>query len=134
MGDKPASVQSAFNIDRSEYFLDGASFRPWEEEGGIPSSKKVPHRSRKVASATVEVVESVEMDQQRQFLDFKARLAPQLHPAFAVGHELRFNRQLLREFMAQDPSHPHPISVPSFFYSNFKPPPKDPSRVDRRGR
>ena len=127
MGEKPFSVQSTFTLERPEFQLDGPSFRPWEEEGVIPSSKKAPRRSRKVPSATVEVVDSVDMDRQQRFLDFKTRMVPQLGPAFEVGHELRFNQQMLREFMAADPSHPHPPSVPSVFYNNFKPPPENPA-------
>ena len=127
IGEKSVPVQSLFILERPEFQLDGPSFRPWEEEGVIPSSKKAPRRSRKVPSATVEVVDSVDMDRQQRFLDFKTRMVPPLRPAFEVGHELRFNQQMLREFMAADPSHPHPPSVPSVFYNTFKPPEENPA-------
>ena len=125
IGEKSVPVQSVFLLERPEFQLDGPSFRPWEEEGVIPSAKKAPRRSRKVPSATVEVVDSMDMDRQQRFLDFNTRMAPLLRRAFEVGHELRFNRQMLREFMVADPSHPHPPSVPSVFYNNFKPPPEN---------
>ena len=127
MGERPLSLRTAFSLERPEFQLDGSSFRPWEEEGVIPSSKKAPRRSRKVPSATVEVVDSMDMDRQQRFLDFNTRMAPLLRRAFEVGHELRFNRQMLREFMAADPSHPHPPSVPSVFYNTFKPPEENPA-------
>ena len=56
-----------------------------------------------------------------------ARTAPLLRTAFDVGYDSRTNKQMLREFMAQYPSHPHPPSVPSVFYNNFKPPPENPA-------
>ena len=132
IGEKSVPVQSLFILERPEFQLDGPSFRPWEEEGVIPSSKKAPRRSRKVPSATVEVVDSVGMDRQQRFLDFKAGMMQPLRLAFKVGHELRFNRQMLREFMAADPSHPHPPSVPSVFYNNFKPPPENPALIEKK--
>ena len=134
MGEKPVSVQSTFTLEKPEFQLDGSFFRPWEELGAIPSSKQAPQRSKKVPSATVEVVESVDMDRQQRFLDFKTHMAPQLRFAFNVGHELRFNKQMLREFVAADPSHPHPPSVPSVFYNTFKPPEENPALQEMKRR
>ena len=127
MGEKPLSLRTAFSLERPEFQLDDPSFRPWEVEGTIPFSMKAPQRSRKEPSATVEVVDSMDMDRQQRFLDFNTRMAPLLRRAFEVGHELRFNRQMLREFVATDPSHPHPPSVPSVFYNTFKPPEENPA-------
>ena len=132
MGEKPLSLRTAFSLERPEFQLDDPSFRPWEVEGTIPFSMKAPQRSRKEPSATVEVVDSVGMDRQQRFLDFKAGMMQPLRLAFKVGHELRFNRQMLREFMAADPSHPHPPSVPSVFYNNFKPPPENPALIEKK--
>ena len=78
-------------------------------------------------SATVEVVESLERERQLRLMEFIARMAPLLRLAFDVGYAFRTNVQMLAELMSQDPAHPHPPSVPSVFYNNFKPPPENPA-------
>lgn len=102
--------------------LDGPGWRPWDKQGMLPSKGH-----SKVPSATVEVVESAERDRQSRMQEFKSRTAPLLQAAFDVGHAFRTNVQMLAEFMQQDPAHPHPPSVPSVFYNNFKPPPENPA-------
>lgn len=103
-----------------EIALDGPNWRPWVQ------GMRPPHGLASMPSATVEVVESLERDRQLRLLEFRARTAPLLRTAFDVGHAFRTNVQMLAEMMMQDPSHPHPPSVPSVFYNNFKPPPENP--------
>jgi hypothetical protein len=78
-------------------------------------------------SATVEVVESSELERHQRLLEFMARTAPLLEVSYDNGYSFRTNVQMLSEFMAQDPAHPHPPSVPSVFYNNFKPPAANPA-------
>ena len=86
------------------------------------------HKSKKsqFPSATVEVVDS-SSEREERLLDFRSRMAPLLRQAFDTGYVSRTNLQMLREFMAQDPSHPRPPSIPSVYYNNFKPPPENPA-------
>ncbi len=104
-----------------ELALDGPNWRPWVH-GAQPLSKQSG-----VPSATVEVVESLERERQLRLLEFRARTAPLLKAAFAMGYAFRTNVQMLSEFMFMDPANPHPPSVPSVFYNNFKPPPSNPA-------
>ena len=104
-----------------EISLDGPIWRPWVQRARPSTGRSV------VPSATVEVVESLERDRQLRLLEFRARTAPLLRAAFDVGYAFRTNVQMLAEMMFQDPAHPHPPSVPSVFYNNFKPPPENPA-------
>ncbi len=75
-------------------------------------------------------MESSELERHQRMFEFMAHNAPLLKTSYAVGYAFRTNVQMLNEFMAQDPSHPHPPSVPSVFYNNFKPPPENPALMD----
>ena len=99
-----------------EVALDGPSWRPWVKGIWSRTVRSV------VSSATVEVEDSLERDRQLRLLEFRARTAPQLRAAFDVGYAFRTNVQMLAEVMLQDPAHPHPPSIPTVFYNNFKPP------------
>jgi len=117
----------SFEFDQTVVLaLEGPNWRPWDQQGTRP-----PNERSAVPSATVEVVESFERERQARLLEFRARTAPLLRTAFDVGYDSRTNKQMLREFMAQDPSHPHPPSVPSVFYNNFKPPPENPALTEK---
>lgn len=131
---KTVPVQSGISFERPDFQLDRPSFRPWEGEGAIQDSRMASRRRTPVPAATVEVVDSAAMDRQQRFLDFRARTAPLLRLAFEAGSDLRFNKQMLRELMAADPSHPHPPSVPSVFYNNFKPPEENPAIKEMKQR
>lgn len=112
--------------------LDQPNWQPWESSFEKVSKRK-PRMSRgpQVPSATVEVVESSDLERHQRLFEFMACSAPLLRTSYDVGYAFRTNVQMLSEFMAQDPSHPHPPSVPSVFYNNFKPPPENPALVDR---
>ena len=105
-----------------ELALDGPNWRPWDERDARNSRERST-----VPSATVEVMESLERDRQQRLLEFRARTAPLLRVAFDAGYAFRTNVQMLAEFMGQDPAHPHPPSVPSVFYNNFRPPSENPA-------
>ena len=118
----------SFEVSQTvETALDGPNWRPWEQQRRQPST-----RQSNVPSATVEVVESLDRDRQQRLLEFMARTAPLLRTAFDVGRASGTSRQMLSEFMFQDPAHPHPPSIPKVFYNNFKPPPENPALVERK--
>lgn len=126
---KPGPRPVAFSSP--EFQLEEPNWRPWESPlNEIAVRKSALAKRPHVPSATVEVVESVEMDRHQRLLEFKAFTLPLLGFAFSAGHAFRTNVQMLGEFMLQDPAHPHPPSVPSVFYNNFKPPPENPARAE----
>ncbi len=90
----------------------------------LPKPKKSSKSSS--PSATVEVVDS-SPERAERLLDFRSHMAPLLRQAYDLGYGSRTNVQMLREFMIQDPSHPHAPSIPSVYYNNFKPPEENPA-------
>ncbi len=110
-----------------ELALDGPLWRPWEGRQGPHSGEK-----SRVPSATVEVVESIEQEHQKRLLEFQARMAPLLKTAFDLGQGTSTSIQMLSEFMAMDPAYPHPPTVPSVFYNNFKPLEENPAFKEMR--
>ncbi len=116
-----------------EWALDGPNWRPWESLLE-KNSKRASRRSRgaQLPSATVEVVEDSDLERHQRIFEFMVRTAPLLMNAYDTGHGLRTNVQMLGEFMAQDPSHPRPPTVPSVFYNNFKPPTENPALNEKK--
>ncbi len=130
-GQRPVSVPSVSTFERPDFQLDEPSFRPWVERAAFPSYKKArqsgAQRNAQIPSATVEVVEALGPDRQQRLLDFNTRMIPLLEVAYDLGYASRTSKQMLAEFMAMDPSHPRPPSIPSVYYNQFKPPPENPA-------
>ncbi|MBL0313673.1 MAG: hypothetical protein IPP78_13380 [Holophagaceae bacterium] len=125
--------REGIQFQMSAFQLERPNWRPWEIPGEKASNRKSSlSRRAQMPSATVEVVESSDLERHQRLFEFMARTAPVLMTAYEFGYESRTNKQMLSEFMAQDPSHPHPPSVPSVFYNNFKPPLENPALVEKK--
>ncbi len=131
--ERPERSQQGIQFPMPGFRLDQPNWRPWESPWEKASNRKSSlSRRAQMPSATVEVVESSDLERHQRLFEFMARTAPVLMTAYEFGYESRTNKQMLSEFMAQDPSHPHPPSVPSVFYNNFKPPLENPALVEKK--
>ena len=126
-GERPAPYVPEIRFEAPAFALAQPNWRPWDVPADPRSKRKsVVQKKSQMPSATVEVVDET-ADRAKRLLEFSSRMVPQLRLAYDIGYASRTNKRMLAEFMMMDPSHPHPPTIPSVFYNNFKPPPENPA-------